>query len=88
MGAMEIPDIYLDAVLAEITLRCHQCQASLDSEDLPEGQPRFGDDNWLECLAAEAVRSGWLIEYTGPDASFFDYRILCPKCSKSVPSSG
>src|SRR5690349_4190040 len=38
---MDAPDIYQDAALADITLICQQCKASLDSENLPEGQPRF-----------------------------------------------
>ena len=79
---MDVPDIYLDAALAEITLRCDRCDASLDTDDLPEGQPRFGDDNWFQNLAAESLRRGWLIEYIGPEASYFDYRIHCPICSK------
>jgi hypothetical protein len=78
---MDAPDIYQDAALAEITLICQQCEASLDSEDLPEGQPRFSDSGYFVALANEAYRRGWLIEYTGPSANYFDYHILCPDCA-------
>jgi hypothetical protein len=80
MGDMDAPDIYQDAALADITLICHQCKASLDSEDLPKGQPRFADSGYFVALANEAYRRGWLIEYDGPNASYFDYRIHCPEC--------
>jgi hypothetical protein len=79
---MDAPDIYQDAALAEITLICNQYKASLDSDDLPEGQPRFSDPGYFVALANEAYRIGWLIEYDGPDANYFDYRILCPECAK------
>lgn len=78
---MNVPEIYLDAALAEITLHCHQCDTSLDPHDLPPDQPRFGADGWYENLAAEALRRGWLIEYNAPDSSYFDYRIACPNCA-------
>lgn len=78
---MDVPDIYLDAALAEITLSCESCDARLGAEDLPADQPRFGDDNWYQNLAAESLRRGWLIEYSGTEANYFDYRIKCPKCA-------
>jgi hypothetical protein len=78
MGA---PDIYQDAALADITLICGQCGASLDSEDLLIDQPRYPDSRCFVALADEAYRRGWLIEYTGPQATYFDYRILCPGCA-------
>jgi hypothetical protein len=84
---MPVPDTYLDAALAEITLVCHQCQASLDSEDSPSDQPRFPESNYVEALAEAAFRLGWLIEYQGLNASYFDYRILCPSCAKSAPAT-
>jgi hypothetical protein len=49
---------------------------------LPEGQPRFADSGYFVALANEAYRRGWLIEYDGPNASYFDYRILCPDCAR------
>jgi hypothetical protein len=79
---MSVPDIYLDAALAEITLVCQHCQASLDSDDLPSDQPRFPESNYVEVLAEAAFRLGWLIEYHGTNASYFDYRIFCPACAK------
>ena len=79
---MDAPDIYQDAAHADITLICHQCNASLDSEDLPEGQPRFSDSGYFVALANEAYRRGWLIEYDSTNASYFDCRILCPECAR------
>ena len=78
---MDSPDIYQDAALADITLICQQCKAILDSDDLAEGQPRFSDSGYFVALANEAYRRGWLIEYEGLNASYFDYRILCPECA-------
>lgn len=84
---MSVPDIYLDAALAEISLVCQQCQASLDSDELPPDQPRFPESNYVEALAEAAFRLGWLIEYHGTHPSYFDYRILCPSCAKSAPTT-
>jgi hypothetical protein len=83
---MDAPDIYHDAEFADIALICHRCNASLDSEDLPEGQPRFSDAGYFVALANEAYRRGWLIECDGPNASYFDYRILCPECARRKSS--
>ena len=79
---MDVPDIYLDAAIAEITLVCDRCRGHLDSEDLPGGHPRFAGDGWFVALANEAHQRGWVIEYSGPDANYCDYRILCPECAR------
>jgi len=83
---MDAPDIYQDAALAEITLVCSRCNAALDSEDLPQGEPRFPESGYFLALANEAYRLGWLIEYDGANARYFDYRILCPLCAKQEPT--
>ena len=55
---MDAPDICQDTALADITLVCHRCKASLDSDDMPEGQPRFSDSGYFVALANEAYRRG------------------------------
>jgi hypothetical protein len=86
MEEMDAPDIYQDAALADITLICGQCKASLDSDDLPDGQPHFSDPGYFVALANAAYRLGWLIEYNGPNANYFNYRILCAECAKRQQS--
>jgi hypothetical protein len=76
-----VADIYYDAALAAITLFCEDCKASLDSEDLPPGQPHFPASGYFVALGNEAHRLGWLIEYFGSSPSYFDYQIRCPECA-------
>jgi hypothetical protein len=77
---MVTPDVYYDAALACITLICDECDANLDSEDLPEGQPRFKDSGYYLALGDEAFRRGWRIEYRD------DFQVLCPECAKMSKS--
>ena len=73
---METSEAYHNGAFICITLFCAKCHATLDSNDLPKGQPRFKEDGWYLALGDEAFRLGWLVNEDD------DFRALCPQCAK------
>ena len=79
---METPDDYHEAAFISITLICDECRnCCLDSEDLPEGQPRFPDEGYFIALGDEAFRLGWHVCH---NAAGDDLLTICPDCARRL----
>ena len=76
-------DVYYDAALANMILRCDECPASLDPDSDLGPNLNFASERYYVLLGNEAQRQGWRITRVG---SYFDYTILCPQCAARATS--
>jgi hypothetical protein len=66
--------VYQEAAFVCTIFICDDCARILDTDDL---SPSYPNDGWINALADEALRGGWIVKDS--DARVFEFK--CPDCA-------